>query len=337
MATEKDAERGDGTLARRLSLSESFSEHDRGQIVNHAALWTAQLIWALMHVLSHDALEHVEPTAFCALRLALALPFLAISARKEGGSLPWRAVATWVVPMGAMIGAAYLLVFVANARSGPTLVACVQPIMPVSVAVMSYVIGLERMTRVKALGVIVVFAGTVTALRAYEIFQTGGMNFLDIFLLLSQTNSYAVYVVMLGVATKTYPYPLLFLFLATAVAEFVVVLIAIPAFARLDVSRVPASAWGAVVFAGWGSSVFAHSLNSWAVARVKGVLPTVYSGVQVIFTIVLSRVFLRERLPWDRGVGIAVTILGVCLVARAKYAETPDATRRDAPSRSCGA
>lgn len=75
------------------------------------------------------------------------------------------------------------------------------------------------MTRVKALGVIVVFAGTVTALRAYQVFQAGGMDFLDIFLLLSQTNSYAVYVVMLGVATKTYPYPLLFLFLATAAAS----------------------------------------------------------------------------------------------------------------------
>ena len=186
------------------------------------------------------------------------------------------------------------------------------------------------MTRLKALGVVIVFIGTVTALRAYEIFQEGGMNALDIFLLLSQTNAYAVYVIMLGVATKTYPYPLLFLFLATAVAEFGVLLIAIPEFARLDVARVPASAWGAVLFAGWGSSVFAHSLNSWAVARVKGVLPTVYSGVQVIFTIVLSRLFLRERLPWDRGVGIAVTILGVCCVARAKYAESPDAMRRDA-------
>ena len=130
---------------------------------------------------------------------------------------------------------------------------------------------------------------------------------------------------MLGLATKRYPYPLLWLFTATLVAEIGITLIGIPTFRSFDARSVPASAWGAVVFAGIGSSVFAHSLNSWAIARVKGVLPTVYSGVQVIFTIILASIFLDERFSWDRGVGVGVTILGVLLVAKAKYRESYDA------------
>ena len=157
--------------------------------------------------------------------------------------------------MGVAIGCAYLLVFVANERSGATLVASVQPIMPVSVALMSSALGLEPMGRMKALGVLVTTVGTITALRAYEVFQADGMNFVAAVCLLSQTNSYACYVVMLGLATKRYPYPLLWLFTATLVAEIGITLIGIPTFRSFDARSVPASAWGAVVFA--GASIFA--------------------------------------------------------------------------------
>lgn len=303
----------------------TVSTHARGHIVNHAALWAAQMIWASMHVFSNRALSSVPPTAFCAFRLALGLPFLAYSARREGGRVPLGPLVRWSIPMGVAIGCAYLLVFVANERSGATLVASVQPIMPVSVALMSSALGLEPMGRMKALGVLVTTVGTITALRAYEVFQADGMNFVDAVCLLSQTNSYACYVVMLGLTTKRYPYPLLWLFTATLVAEIGITLIGIPTFRSFDARSVPASAWGAVVFAGIGSSVIAHSLNSWAIARVKGVLPTVYSGVQVIFTIILASIFLDERFSWDRGVGVGVTILGVLLVAKAKYRESYDA------------
>ena len=167
----------------------TVSTHARGHIVNHAALWAAQMIWASMHVFSNRALSSVPPTAFCAFRLALGLPFLAHSARREGGRVPLGPLVRWSIPMGVAIGCAYLLVFVANERSGATLVASVQPIMPVSVALMSSALGLEPMGRMKALGVLVTTVGTITALRAYEVFQADGMNFVVAVCLLSQTNS----------------------------------------------------------------------------------------------------------------------------------------------------
>jgi hypothetical protein len=36
-----------------------------------------------------------------------------------------------------------------------------------------------------------------------------------------------------------------------------------------------------VLYAGIGSSCVAHGINSWAISHVSGILPTVYSGVQV--------------------------------------------------------
>ena len=53
---------------------------------------------------------------------------------------------------------------------------------------------------------------------------------------------------------------------------------------------------GRDTFSGFGSAVIAHGINSWAITRVNGVLPTVYSGVQVAFTVLFGLTFLDEKL-----------------------------------------
>merc|ERR1712205_289740 len=73
----------------------TVSAHARGHIVNHAALWVAQMIWASMHVFSNRALSSVPPTAFCAY-----------SARREGGRVSLGPLVRWSIPMGVAIGCA---------------------------------------------------------------------------------------------------------------------------------------------------------------------------------------------------------------------------------------
>ena len=51
---------------------------------------------------------------------------------------------------------------------------------------------------------------------------------------------------------------------------------------------------GRDTFSGFGSAVIAHGINSWAITRVNGVLPTVYSGVQVAFTVLFGLTFLTK-------------------------------------------
>ena len=69
------------------------------------------------------------------------------------------------------------------------------------------------------------------------------------------------------------------------------------------------------LYAGIARPCFAHGLNSWAVSHVSGVLPTVYSGVQVIWTALLSYVVLGEKITWDQAAGSLLTICGVALVS----------------------
>ena len=113
-----------------------------------------------------------------------------------------------------------------------------------------------------------------------------------------------------------------YLFVSTAVAEVVIASVGAKGLAR-DVRwrSLPASAVAGVLYAGIASSCFAHGINSWAISKVEGILPTTYSGVQVIFTVVFAWIFLGEAVGWDRAAGSAATVAGVYVVSRAKERE----------------
>ena len=329
---------------------------DPSPVTSHSAMVLVQALFAGMHTTASPALEYIPPVAFCALRLLIALPFLGYLAHREGGrwfrGYEW----AWPVPMGAAIGTAYALIFVCNQRSGPNVTAMVQPAMPICTTLLSALLGLERVGAGKAIGLAVATVGTGVTLRVLDI--TLGASLLDAVLLLTQANSYAVYVVLLTLALKRLdarqraeplekdallsepprnpvsrpPGPMRFLFAATVVAEAGVVGFAAEDLAgRIEWTTLPMAAWGAVLYAGLASSCLAHGLNSWAISKVQGILPTVYSGVQVVFTVLFAYAFLGHPVGWDRAAGSAVTVFGVYLVSRAKFAEA-ERNERDGES-----
>jgi drug/metabolite transporter (DMT)-like permease len=308
---------------------------DPSPLTCHLALLLVQCLFAGMHVTASPALRHIPPFGFCALRLMLALPFLAYLAWGEGGrwfrGVEW----LWNIPMGVAIGTAYSLVFVCNARSGAIATAMVQPLMPICTTLLSAALGVERVTLGKAAGLAVATVGTAVTLRVFTNVHLGPSP-LDAFLLIMQANSYAVYVVLLTLALKRAkkpdladdapssapPGPMKYLFVSTAVAEVVIASVGAKGLAR-DVRwrSLPPIAFAGVLYAGIASSCFAHGINSWAISKVEGILPTTYSGVQVIFTVVFAWIFLGEAVGWDRAAGSAATVAGVYVVSRAKERE----------------
>ena len=320
---------------------------DPSPVTSHSAMVLVQALFAGMHTTASPALEYIPPVAFCALRLLLALPFLGYLAHREGGRWFRGHEWAWPVPMGAAIGTAYALIFVCNQRSGPNVTAMVQPAMPICTTLLSALLGLEKVGAGKAVGLAVATVGTAVTLRVLDI--TPGASLLDAVLLLTQANAYAVYVVLLTLALKRLdknaslsepaakracrpPGPMRFLFAATVVAEAGVVGFAAEDLAgRIEWTTLPMAAWGAVLYAGLASSCLAHGLNSWAISKVQGILPTVYSGVQVVFTVLFAYAFLGHPVGWDRAAGAAVTVFGVYLVSRAKFAEA-ERNERDGES-----
>ena len=63
-------------------------------------------------------------------------------------------------------------------------------------------------------------------------------------------------------------------------------------------------------------------------------LPTVYSGVQVAFTVLFGLTFLDEKLEAIQFAGIAITVVGVYCVARRRADEREEETRPSSSSSS---
>ena len=306
--------------------------HDPHPATCHLALCTVQLLFAGMHVTSKPALDLIPPFAFCTLRLLLALPFLWWLARKEGSRPFHPAELLYIPPMAVAIGIAYSFIFVCNQRSGPIATAMVQPFMPVFATALSAILGAERVPILKVVGMLVATLGCAVALRVFS--TRVGPGPLDVFLLVVQASSYGVYLVLLTRAlgnirsadasperAKPSPGPVMFLFSATLLAELGIACVGVPELVTdVDWSHLRESTAGrnailAVLYAGIASSCFAHGLNSWAVSHVSGILPTVYSGVQVLWTMLLSYITLREGISWDQAVGAVITIFGVAVVS----------------------
>ena len=329
-------------------------------MTSHSAMVLVQALFAGMHITASPALEYIPPVAFCALRLILALPFLGYLAHREGGrwfrGWEW----FWPVPMGAAIGTAYVLIFVCNQRSGPNVTAMVQPAMPICTTLLSAALGLGKVTVGKAVGLAVATVGTATTLRVLEIEPGASLLDAVLLLTQANAYAVYVVLLTLALkrldaqlraeplgkekeketslsersddvrssvaSSKKFflapPGPMRFLFAATVVAEVGVAAIAAEDLVEnIEWASLPPVAWGAVLYAGLASSCLAHGLNSWAISKVQGILPTVYSGVQVVFTVLFAYAFLGHPVGWDRAAGSAVTVFGVYLVSRAKFHE----------------
>jgi hypothetical protein len=188
--------------ASRALLDWSLAQYARpSNAFCHGALVLAQLLFAGMHITAASALDHIPPFSFCALRLALALPFLYWLARREGGRALRGWERAWPLPMGAAIGTAYALVFVCNQRSGPNYTAMVQPLIPLAAAAMSAALRIERVDAMKAGGLFVSVVGTTITLRVWTN-EDEAPGVVDSIFLMTQPIAYATYVVLLALALK---------------------------------------------------------------------------------------------------------------------------------------
>ena len=307
-----------------------------------------------MHTTASPALEYIPPVAFCALRLLLALPFLGYLAHREGGrwfrGYEW----AWPVPVGRSHAARGSSL---SATSGAALRRASDARwaarVPICTTIRAQRSAWSRWARAKRRSA----APWPSSITDHRRLRRAGCHprrarRSDAVLLLTRGRGVRGGVVLLTLALKRLdarhraeeregplrlderessgkarellapPGPMRFLFAATVVAEAGVVgFAAEDLVANIEWASLPPLAWGAVLYAGLASSCLAHGLNSWAISKVQGILPTVYSGAQVVFTVLFGQAFLGHPVGWDRAAGSAVTVFGVYLVSRAKFAE----------------
>jgi drug/metabolite transporter (DMT)-like permease len=230
---------------------------------------SSQVIFSGLHVFSKPALAYVPPFVFAMFRLASAVPFIHWLAKKEGG-LPH--ITQKDYPYLFLLGLFGVtlpqgLIFVGNKLAGPQIVAIMQPSIPVWVSGISAAMRLEKLSLGKALGIACAVAGSLILLGIDQLDFQGDQTIGTLIMVL-QTLSYSIYLVMLQWKLKTLPYPVGVFFYAVCFGLALVILIAMTQIAQTQWDC-PVYVWFAILYCGLVATTWAHSTNSWAVRHVS--------------------------------------------------------------------
>lgn len=281
-----------------------------------------QCSFALMHVSAHTALETIPPLAFASLRIVIAIPFLLLSCRiqetefrLQRGDLPWLAGMAF---FGIFV--TQTTVFIGNQLAGAAYAAIFTPTVPVFTALIQAMLGKEYLSLPKTIGIALTIFGTLMLLHI-ESLDFGSAGTLGLLALLVNCMCFSIYLIMMQHRLVKRPYPFSLFAGASCIGGVVIVSIAWRDYTQMDWAAIPASAWGALLWAALGTSFLAHSGIAFAVSRCAAVVPSMYSCIQTVLTAALSALWLGQMLSLRDLAAMTVIIGGVVFVIAAKLRE----------------
>ena len=284
---------------------------DRGAIV---ALLVVQVIFATLHVVGKVVLAEIPALAFAATRVLIAAPLLAALAWHHDRVLPshrdWRDL-TLLGLLG--IFANQLLYLVGLRYTTATNAAILMPSIPVFTVAAAAILGAERLTKRRVVGVGLAAAGALVLLDPARL-ELGGHATLGNLLVAGNCLCYAFYLVLLRPLLTRLPW-------RTVVAGAFVtggsatLLVSLPALSGLDWSAVPSATWWAIAYVGVFPTGGTYALNTWAVRRSSPSLAAAFTTLQPVFTALLAAVYLQERFGWLQAAGFTLIVSGLAVVS----------------------
>eukprot|EP01024_Parvocaulis_polyphysoides_P046431 TRINITY_DN43708_c1_g1_i1.p2 TRINITY_DN43708_c1_g1~~TRINITY_DN43708_c1_g1_i1.p2 ORF type:complete len:233 (-),score=33.30 TRINITY_DN43708_c1_g1_i1:115-813(-) len=153
------------------------------------------------------------------------------------------------------------------------------------------------------------------------------MNFgnqvaLGTIVMIIQTMSYSIFLILMSYHLKNYPYPFTSFFRASFWGWICMIIVFVVTRPNIEWELVPWWVWGSVVYCGICVSFIAHGIMAWAVAKVQAVIPALCACLQPLITTVLAWLFLHEILSKRDVFAMVAIILGLFLVVWAKFRES---------------
>lgn len=286
-------------------------------------LFIAVLVWALNFTVVKSSLEEIDPHTFNALRfiLASALVWAIIWKRGDWFKIP----AHHFLPLfllGLFGNLLYQWLFIVGINfSFAANAAIILGTIPIWVAVFSHILSFEKMSRLKAIGVILAFTGVVIIISGGQnSVSFGSESFIGDVLIVVAAIVFGVY----SIYSKTYlgSYsPLQFSGMMIAIGAFALTIIAIPEMSATNWSGISAAAYGGVVYSGALSIGLAYLIWNNGLARVGAIRTAAYQNLVPVMGLVFGVVLLNEQLNVFQYSGSAVVVAGIVLTRRSRSSE----------------
>jgi drug/metabolite transporter (DMT)-like permease len=283
---------------------------------DRAATWGAfgacSLIWGSTFLAIRMGNDALPPLWAASLRLALASSLLAIIARSLGHPFPRGAALRAALLYGLLqFGVNFALLYWGETRFPSGLTAVLYATIPLTTALLTRALGMERLSRQTLAGAITGLAGVALIVRDQ---LGGGLGLLPGMALFTAATTAAVSAVILKSGPRQSPV------WSNAVGSLVGLVVCLGASLVAGESHplpVRAAAWFPVVYLTLAGSIgafvlFAWLINRWPVTRVS-FIGVVNPGIALL----LGWLVRGERLTPSSLAGSACVILGVVLGLRA--------------------
>ena len=285
------------------------------------------IAWGANYSLLKRAFQEVPPVAFNTLRMAFSSAvFLAAiwfaRRRAERGGAPTSSVFytshpvttrdRWDLLWLGLVGhCVYQLCFVGGlARTTASNAALIFGASPVAVAIMTEVIGHERVGRWHWLGAVLSTIG-IYFVVGYGASLQGGTIVGDV-IMLGAVACWSVYTIGGGRLMARHS-PLFVTGMTMAIGTAPYALLAIPTMLRLDWSSVTPSVWLLLVPSGLFALNFAFLVWYTAVQKLGPARTSVYSNAVPLTAMITAAIFLGESITARKLVGVAAVLGGVVL------------------------
>lgn len=275
-------------------------------------------VWAFNFSVSKISLEEIDPMSFNAMRFLLATLLMWGFTLRSRNWVPIRREDIGkLIFLGLVGNLVYQLLFIFGLeRTFSANSAVMLGTIPIWVAVLSHVSGAEKMSRFKALGVVLAFSGVLLILLGKpERISLGSETFTGDLLTLAAAFVFGSYTVLSKGFLSYYP-PIQLTTMSMSVGGTTLVLVGIPWVVQLDFTQISAVAYGGVLYNGLLSVGVSYIIWNYGLRQVGAVRTATYQNLVPVLGLILGFIILGEQLTAVQYIGSVVVIAGIVIARR---------------------
>ncbi|WP_462280795.1 DMT family transporter [Salinivirga cyanobacteriivorans] len=285
------------------------------RLLAHAALIGANLIYGVNYSVAKWIMpDYVSPFALVVMR-AIGGVLLFWTFASFGVKEQVKRKDLYRLALCGMFGVAFnQMMFLAGLNfTTPIDASIIMTANPIVVLIAALVLLGERITWRKTLGIILGGSGAILLITSGGNVSLDSEHFVGNLLMLGNTSSYAMYLVLVKPLMKKY-HPLTVIKWVFLFGSFIIIPVGFGQFSTTDFSNFTTEVWLSIGYVVIFTTFFAYLLNIVAMKWVSPTLASTYIYSQPVIASVVAIIMLQDHLTWLKVISTGLVFAGVYFV-----------------------
>lgn len=273
-------------------------------------------IWGWSFVATKVCLEHLTPIELIGWRYIIGLPIMGavILVKRRPIRIP-RGDYPWFLAAAAAITVHFLIQIIGMKYTTATNTGWLISVSPLVLAVLSYFVLKERITRKVVLGIVVATSGVLLLVSNGRIFELRWLQSVGDWLVFASAHTWAVFTILTRDISRRSG-PLVTPFVILLISAVVMITLMVISSDLSVVFRLPGRTLAALLFLGIAVQGLAFWFWQEGVARYGAARSGIFLYIEPLATTVLAVPYLGEKFGLFTGIGGAMVLAGVFIAER---------------------